>query len=198
MLEFFSLRTEREASAPSPFAGAAKAGTKALAKAQTKKKAKPPEDEEPPADEPEAPSDAPTDEPADTTGDEPADAPANDPTEEPAEKEPVVEPKEKPPEEPEEPPQEEPVKIWQIPMDTILGRTAMDDLERYLKTIAATLQNAGLDLDRAAGVVDTVVAQMTQAKLLPPLPAQPSDDEISTWMNAALTANLASIIIDRA
>jgi len=193
MLEFFSLRTEREADAgaPSPFAGAKKAGTKALAKAQTKKKAKPPEDEEPPADEPAAPPEEPADEP----GDEPADAPADDPTEEPAEKEPVVEPEK--PEEPEEPPQEEPVKIWQIPMDTILGRTAMDDLERYLKTIAATLQNAGFDLDRAASVVDTVVAQMTQAKLLPPLPAEPSDDEISTWMNAALTSNLASVIIDR-
>ena len=196
MVEFLSLRTEREADAeaPSPFAGAKKAGTKSLAKAQTKKKAEPPEDEEPPADEPEAPPEEPTDEP----GDEPADAPADDPTEEPAEKDPEAKPQEEPPEEPEEPSKEEPIPIWQIPMDTILGRTAMDDLERYLKTIAATLQNAGLDLDRAAGVVDATVAQMTQAKLLPPLPAEPSDDEISTWMNAALSVNLASVIVDRA
>lgn len=185
------VRTEQEPEkkGASPFAGSKKAGAKSLAKAKTKKRTKPPEDAEPQPEEPEDPAA------------EPKDAPAEKPAEKPAgksaEKKPKEEPKEEPPEEPEEKPKEEPVKIWKIPMDTILGRTATDDLERYLKTLAATLQNKGLDLEKAAEIVDAVVAQMTQVKLLPPLPGEPSDDEISTWMNAALSANLASIVIDR-
>jgi hypothetical protein len=84
-------------------------------------------------------------------------------------------------------------------MDTVFGRTPRSDLERYLKTIAATLQTQeGLTADKAIDLIDAVVTQMTQAGLLPPMPADPGDDDIDRWMDAAMEKSVASVILDRA
>lgn len=108
-------------------------------------------------------------------------------------------PAEKPPEEPSVGGHDDAGPRWRIPMDTVFGRTPRSDLERYLKTIAATLQTQeGLTADKAIDLIDAVVTQMTQAGLLPPMPADPGDDDIDRWMDAAMEKSVASVILDRA
>lgn len=134
-------------------------------------------------------------------------APAEKPAEKPAAKAPTEKPAaEKPAAE--KPPEEKPDKDketdaapakWRIPMDTVFGRTPRSDLERYLKTIAATLQaQEGMDIEMATKHIETVVDAMTKAKLLPPIKPDSPGEEVDVWMDAAMARGLASVILDRA
>jgi len=168
--------------------------------------AEPEGDAEAPKAPAEAPPKAPAEEPPKAPAEEPPKdaAPAKPPAEKPAEK-PAEEPKaaeppaEKPPEEkPDEKPPGEPAR-WRIPMDTVFGRTPKSDLERYLKTIAATLQaQEDMDIEQASAHIDAVVGDMTKAGLLPPLRPDSSDKELDAWSDAAMARGLASVILDRA
>jgi len=215
-----------EPAAPSFGAASRKAGLATLAKKGGVKKAAPPPEEEPPPPD-EAPPEAPPEEPPreEPPKEEPPakeppaeEPPAEEPPEEPPKEKPKKKPpKEAPPKEPEAPPAEEPPEEkppeepppdeepkapiapgeFRVPMDTVFGRTPLGDLERYMKTIAATLQTKDIDLEKSADIIDGVIGEMTRTGFLPRLSEEPTDEEIDKWMDAALLNNLASVIIDR-
>lgn len=121
------------------------------------------------------------------------------PAKPPAEKPKAEKPAEKPPEEKPDKEKDAAPARWRIPMDTVFGRTPQSDLERYLKTISATLQaQEGMDIEQASAHIDAVVGEMTKAKLLPPIRSDSSGEEVDAWLDAAMARGLASVILDRA